>query len=176
MPTSFYNESTAYCLTGRVLAAQVTSKRVTTAKSQEFVKASLRGGKKAPTFWQVWRLFPRASVCHGKGKRAASSARGIRSAWSTPGQHHCLPPFAAQNVRKQLRTHPLIIAFFFFVMIFSGESAAGDLLWHCLGNQATTCAVYACGHGPRPGAKHHAAGIFTFFMNLHSERRGFGGR
>ncbi|KFM27577.1 putative protein S-acyltransferase 3 [Auxenochlorella protothecoides] len=54
----------------------VTSKRVTNAKSQEFIRTSLRGGKKPLGFWQ--------------------------------------------NVRKQLKTHPLIIGFIFFIMIFSG--------------------------------------------------------
>ncbi|KDD73359.1 hypothetical protein H632_c2258p1 [Helicosporidium sp. ATCC 50920] len=54
----------------------VVSKRVTNAKSQEFYRTSLAGGKKPLSFWQ--------------------------------------------NVRKQMRAHPLILAFIFFIMVFSG--------------------------------------------------------
>lgn len=183
---------------------QVTSKRVSNAKSEKFYKSSL-GKKKGASFWQVqrraggaaaaargwlgggargparrcrrpgagvkcwcdllrlgvWRASspvglvvaaPRAARCGaalrhsckqqlpaGRGEALAlpqecKFARKTRRPGTAPqpAQASAHPPCCAattlhpaapvvQGFKKQLSAHPLIIAFFFFIMIFSGE-------------------------------------------------------
>jgi hypothetical protein len=97
----------------------VVSKRVANAKSERFYRAGL-GKKKEPGFWQVGfnpPPLPPAAIVHCLFYQGLSC---LAVAMLPSPPMLTLP--LLQGIRKSLAAHPLIVAFIFFITVFSGHT------------------------------------------------------